>query len=99
MRVALAPTTRVTGAFSCSELGTKPDWAITYVYAVEVGPDARILQNITKDARIDFVLPVGKYSLNQYGTDIATKNRPLDLSKSGAEVDLGTLLPRGRRRC
>ena len=91
LRVSLGPTSRVTGTFTCDELGTKPDWAITYISDAELGPRSRFLQNITNDARLEFTLPAGKYSLNQYGTGIVTKNRPLEVAATGANIDLGAI--------
>ncbi len=87
--VALGPTVRLKGELACKELNTKPEWANTYL--TPDGFKARAAQHVTKEGRIDFVLPAGKYALWSYGTDVEQDKRTVELVANRSEYDLGVI--------
>jgi hypothetical protein len=87
--VTLRPTVRVQGKLECKELNFKPTWANTTVAAD--GFRAYFAQNISKSAAFEFVLPVGKYTLESYGADIDNAKQTVTLTADRREHDLGTI--------
>jgi hypothetical protein len=87
--VTLAPTVRVKGKLECKELNFKPSWANTMV--IPEGFTAQVAQQMGESAEFDFVLPVGKYTLRSYGTDVVDRKEPITLLADRGEYDLGTL--------
>src|SRR5262245_29246883 len=87
--VTVGPTARVTGKLECTELNSKPRWANTMIT-----PDAfraQFAQHMGESAEFDFILPVGKYSLHSYGTDVEGVKKTITLTAEQPEYDLGTL--------
>jgi hypothetical protein len=85
----LGPTVRLKGKLDCTELKSPPRWANTLV--IPDGFHPYFAQYMTKSAQFDFVLPVGKYMLNSYGTDVESLKQTITLSTNRMEHDLGTL--------
>ena len=87
--VTLGPTIRVKGKLECKELNFKPDWTNTTVTAD--GFRAFCVQNISKSAAFEFVLPAGKYKLWSCGTDVEDARKTVALTADHREYDLGTI--------
>jgi hypothetical protein len=85
----LGPTVQLKGKLDCTELKSPPRWANTLV--IPDGFRPYFAQYQTESAQFDFVLPVGKYTLNSYGTDVESLKQTITLSTNQTEVDLGTL--------
>jgi hypothetical protein len=77
---------KVSGKFSCSELGTPPPWTNVYVYA-QPG-NARVVQYDSEKAEFSFLLPPGDYKIHMYGADVKDRNEELLLE---ADKDFGTI--------
>jgi len=87
--VTLGPTVRVKGKLECKELNFKPEWANTTVTAD--GYRAYFTMDHNKAATFELVLPVGKYTLGSYGTDVENAKQTVTLTNLRSEFDLGTL--------
>ncbi len=85
----LVPTVRVKGKLECQELSSKPEWANTTVTAD--GFRAFVVENISKSAEFEFVLPAGKYALRSYGTDVEDAKQTVQLSTDRSDYNLGTV--------
>lgn len=77
---------KVSGKFSCSELGAPPPWTNVYVYA-QPG-NARVVQYDSQKAEFSFHLPPGDYKVQMYGSDVKGRNEELLLE---ADKDFGTV--------
>lgn len=77
---------RVTGKFSCSELGAPPPWTNVYVF-VQPG-NARVVQCDSDKAEFSLLLPPGDYKLNMYGSDVNGRDEELFLEE---DKDFGTI--------
>jgi hypothetical protein len=89
LTVKLGPTVRVKGKLECKELKAKPEWANTMV-SVD-GLRAPFAQDITEDASVEFVLPVGKYKFRTYGADVQSVTQTVSLASDRKELDLGMI--------
>ena len=49
------------------------------------------IQNVTKDAKFEFVLPVGEYAVTSYGQDVKQTKTPLNVTADRSEYDLGKI--------
>jgi hypothetical protein len=85
----LGPTVRVKGNLTCSELNSKPKWANTMMAAD--GFRASVAQHMSESAEFEFILPVGKYALWSYGTDVQDIKQTITLAADRPEFDAGTL--------
>jgi len=77
---------RVSGKFSCKELGTPPPW--TNVYVMAQPGDARVAQCDSREAMFSFLLPPGDYKLNMYGSDVNGRDEDILLEE---DKDFGTI--------
>jgi hypothetical protein len=89
LTVTLGPTVRVKGKLECTELKGKPAWANTMV--TRNGFRAYFTQDVTESATFGFVLPVGNYEFQSYGSDVENVKRNVTLTADRPEHDVGTL--------
>jgi hypothetical protein len=89
LAATVGPTARVKGKLTCSELSGALRWANTMV--TPDGYNNAFAQQMGESAAFDFILPVGKYSLRSYGTDVEGTNQTVTLTAERTEYDLGTL--------
>lgn len=87
--VTLGAVMRMNGKVDSKELGYAPKWA--NVTVTRDGYRAYFTQHITKDAKFEFLLPVGKYSLSIYGEDINGIKKTVNLEGDRSVLELGTV--------
>lgn len=87
--VTMGPVATVKGKLGSAELGFAPKWANTTI--ARKGFRAFCIQNITKDASFEFVLPVGEYTMTSYGEDVIQVKKPIEITSERSEFDLGTV--------
>lgn len=104
VEIRLGPMVRVSGRFSCKELGSPPDWTNVYMNLMPGRlPVPRILGGLAQtplrlaqcgsfDASFAFLLPPGHYQLHGYGAaDYHGARLVLELKAGQPDLDLGTI--------
>jgi len=84
--LTLETLARVSGKFSCKELGASPPWTNVYVFA-QPG-NARVLQCDSHAAEFSFLLPLGDYKIHMYGRDVKDHDEQILLEE---DKDFGTI--------
>jgi thiol-disulfide isomerase/thioredoxin len=87
--VALGPAVRVKGKLECKELNGKPTGANTTVTAD--GFRAYFTQFTATAATFEFILPIGKYTVGTYGSDVEAVKQTPTFTADRPVVDLGTI--------
>ena len=87
--VTLGAMVKVNGTLDSKELGHAPKWANVLVIRDGIRP--YFVQYMTKDAKFEFLLPVGKYNLKIYGEDINGLNKPVNLDADRSTHELGNI--------
>ena len=89
--VQLKPTVRLKGKHFCKELGIRPSWSNTMLQPDGAKVDFNLVQQMGEEAQFDFILPIGKYKLDMYGTEVEHTLREITLTDSQSVFDLGTI--------
>ncbi len=89
LTVALGPTVRLRGKFECKELNLQPKWMNTM--ATADGFPAGPVGNISTSSSVDMIVPVGKYKLSMYGTDVVQAKLMVTVTADEPVHDLGTI--------
>jgi hypothetical protein len=84
--LTLEKLAKVSGTFSCTELGTPPPWTNVYVFA-QPG-NARVAQCDSREAKFAFLLPPGDYKIHMYGADVKSRNEEVLIEE---DKDFGTV--------
>ena len=87
--ITLGPTARLKGSHYCKELKFKPIWMNTQVRPQNEKLSS--IEQISKEASFDLILPVGKYHLSMYGEDVIQIERDVELTTLQSEFDLGVI--------
>ena len=74
--ITLAPAVRVFGHFESKELGRPLTWTNVYITTAQ---RARLIQNMSDEAKFGFLLPPGKYQFHGYGRDVQGVKREIEV--------------------
>ncbi|HUE13711.1 MAG TPA: redoxin domain-containing protein [Planctomycetaceae bacterium] len=96
LSLTLVPECRVSGTIHCPELaklGRKVGWTNVYL---SIGRNRLMGCDSEEGGDFHFFLPPGRYSLNAYGTYLASKNQSITVSSDKREMKLDLTAPATR---
>jgi hypothetical protein len=89
LKITLGPLVRVHGSFSCNELKKRPPW--TNVYITLMPGNVRLVQNDSREATFDVLVPPGTYQFWGYGSDVADLRKEITARADTTDLNLGIL--------
>ena len=89
LTLKLGPTAKVKGKYYCKTLNFAPIWMNVQVLPAkaEIPP----IEQISKSATFDLILPIGNYTFKMYGEDVLDKKQEVELTTMQSEYGLGVI--------